>query len=139
MAQQSYSVTENEYSSYKSTWTVLLNGYDANVTADGQIIKLAAPTMQAKYVNSNKSYGSILVAGYLYANGITMGYFSKAKESSSGKIESAVSDICDIKRIIGNSCGNARSTHSRKVRLRICLLEYLGVGDRYRFTQYLDR
>ena len=84
MAQQSYSVTENEYSSYKSTWTVLLNGYDANVTADGQIIKLAAPTMQAKYVNSNKSYGSILVAGYVYANGITMGYFSKEKSSSSG-------------------------------------------------------
>ena len=84
MAQQSYSVTENEYSSYKSTWTVLLTGYDFNVTTEGQNVKLAAPTMQAKYVNSNKSYGSILVAGYVYANGINMGYFSKAKESSSG-------------------------------------------------------
>lgn len=84
MAQQSWSVQENAYSSYKSTWTLYLTGYDFNVTADGQVVKLSAPTLQAKYVNSNKKYGYCSLIGYVYANGINMGYFSKEKASSSG-------------------------------------------------------
>ena len=84
MAQQSWSVQENEYSSYKSTWTLLLTGYDANVTVDGQSIKLAAPTLQAKYVNSNKSYGGVMLIGNVYAGGINMGFIRKEKMSSSG-------------------------------------------------------
>ena len=84
MASQSQSYTENAYSSYKSTWTLILTGYDLTVTAEGQNVKLAAPTLQAKYVNSNKSYGGVILIGNVYANGINMGFFRKEKLSSSG-------------------------------------------------------
>lgn len=84
MATVSKSFTENFYSSYKSTWTLALSGADVNVTAEGQNIKLAHPTLTAKYVYSSKSYGSVVLDGKMYARGILMGTIGKAKESSSG-------------------------------------------------------
>ena len=84
MASVTKTFTENEYSSYKATWTVNLTGYDLNVTATGQNVRITNPTLTAKYVHSSKSYGQIFLQSKIYARSILMGATVKSKEASSG-------------------------------------------------------
>ena len=81
MASVTKTFTENEYSSYKATWTVNLTGYDLNVTATGQNVRITNPTLTAKYVHSSKSYGQIFLQSKIYARSILMGATVKSKEA----------------------------------------------------------
>ena len=86
MASITKTFTENGYSNYKSPWTLVLTCSDANVTAAGQNVTVAIPTLTAKYVYSSKAYGSVFVSGQMYARNILVAQFAKSKESSSGNM-----------------------------------------------------
>ena len=64
--------TENQESSYKSTWTLTITG--TNATASGSTTSVPAPSISAKYVNANKNgANAYLYSCYFYANGSTFG------------------------------------------------------------------
>lgn len=83
MATLTKTFKEDWYSNYKSTWTFVITGTDLNVTAVGQTLKYAHPTVTAKYVYSGKSYGAAILNAEYKARNITIGYMGKYKEPSS--------------------------------------------------------
>lgn len=90
MASVTKTFKEDWYSNYKATWTLVLSGTDLSVTAVGQNLKYAHPTLTAKYVYSGKSYGTVMAIGIIYARyasaNYRLGTIGKVKESSSGNM-----------------------------------------------------
>lgn len=86
MATVTKTFTENAYTSNKSTWTITLSGTNVTVSS----YEFAIPvTCTAKYVGSNKGYGSVKVEGELYINNSLRWVFGFSKyENTQGVLAS---------------------------------------------------
>lgn len=91
MATVTKTVTEDTYSSYKSTWTVKATGQ--NVQATGTTISFPALTIKATYVYSGKSMAYSSIWGDIFINGASAGdrYYYRGTEGSTQDVISTVS------------------------------------------------
>lgn len=88
MATGTKTLTEDTYTSYRSTWTISITHADVSVT--GSSFSVSIPTVQAKYVYSTKAYGSVDLQGSLIIDGKTdlfacyANYFRDSSAMTSG-------------------------------------------------------